>query len=217
MNRRPRPPDASGHAGPRDHREVVLVGTLALLSCVTAIVSSLGAPLVPAIATSYDTGLASAQWVITAAMIAGAVATPLIGRLGGGRHRRRTVVLVLAVVVAGCTLSALASARGWAFVWMVAGRALQGVGMALTPVALAVARDSVPGPWMQSSVALLSVATVAGAGLGYPLTGLVVEQAGLATAYAVGRASRVSRSFCVWSCCPRGSATASRSTGWGPS
>lgn len=166
--------------------EVLLLGTLALLTCVTAIVSSLGAPLVPAIADSYGIGLGTAQWILTAALLSGAVATPLVGRLGGGRRRRTTVLVTLVVVTAGCVLSAVSASLDAGFVSMAVGRALQGIGMALTPVALAVARDSIPEPRMQSSVALLSVTTVAGAGLGYPITGLIVEHGGLALAYAVG-------------------------------
>ncbi|NYE35806.1 MFS family permease [Nocardioides cavernae] len=172
----------------RDGRERALVATLALLTCVTAVVSSLGAPLVPAAAAAYGTGLATAQWVVTAAMLAGAVATPLVGRLGGGLGRRPTVLVTLALVTLGCAVSAWSAAVDASFGWMGAGRALQGIGMALTPVAIAVARDEVPGPRMPSTVALLSVTTVAGVGLGYPLTGLVVDHGGLPTAYAIGAA-----------------------------
>lgn len=142
----------------------------------------------PAVADAYDIGLASAQWILTAALLSGAVATPLVGRLGGGRTGRATVLVTLAVVTAGCAVSAVSAGLDGGFVWMAVGRALQGTGMALTPVAIAVARDSTPGPRMQSSVALLSVTTVAGAGLGYPITGLVVEHMGLAPAYGVGAA-----------------------------
>ena len=63
----------------RGLREAVLLATLALLTCVTAIVSSLGAPLVPAIADSYGVGLASAQWILTAALLSGAVAADASG------------------------------------------------------------------------------------------------------------------------------------------
>jgi len=173
-------------AGGRVRGESLLLGTLALLTCVTAVVSSLGAPLVPRIARDYGIGLSSAQWVLTAALLAGAVATPLVGRLGAGTHRRAAVIVTLAVVTAGCLLSAGSAAWGTGFGSMAAGRALQGVGMAMTPVAIAVARDAIPEPRTAPSVALLSVTTVAGAGLGYPVTGLVVEATGTATAYAVG-------------------------------
>ena len=69
---------------------------------------------------------------------------------------------------------------------LVAGRAMQGVGMALLPLAIAVARDALVGEPMNRAIALLSVTTVAGAGLGYPLTALVAEVGGLSAAYALG-------------------------------
>ena len=69
---------------------------------------------------------------------------------------------------------------------LVAGRAMQGVGMALLPLAIAVARDALEGERMNRAIALLSVTTVAGAGLGYPLTALVAEVGGLSAAYGLG-------------------------------
>jgi MFS family permease len=180
---------SSGPAEPpaerRRVRERALLATLALLTCVTSIVSSLGAPLVPAVAKSYEIELASAQWILSAALLSGALASPLVGRLGG-RRRRVTVLVTLAIVTSGCLLSAASASLDTGFSAMAAGRALQGIGMALTPVAIAVARDSIPDPRMQPAVALLSVTTVACAGLGYPITGFVVEHGDLALAYWVG-------------------------------
>jgi MFS family permease len=172
---------------PRDARELLLLATLALLTTVTAVVSSLGAPLVPGIAVAYRTDLASAQWVLSATLLAGAVATPVLGRLGQGRRRRTTILAALVTVTAGTVVSAVsATAAPDGLVAMVAGRALQGVGLGLTPLALAVARDALPPTRRAPAIALLSVTTIAGAGLGYPVTGLVAEHGGLAAAYWLG-------------------------------
>lgn len=164
-----------------EHRPFLLL-TLALLTTVTAVVSSLGAPLVPAIAADLDVPLDDAQWTLTAALLAGAVCTPVVGRFASGRLRRPTILGGLAVVTVGTTLSALPLG----LTGLVAGRALQGVGMALTPLAIAVARDVVPPARLPGTVALLSVTTVAGAGLGYPVTALVADQWGLSAAYWFG-------------------------------
>ncbi|MDE0778658.1 MAG: hypothetical protein OSB43_20460, partial [Nocardioides sp.] len=51
--------------------------TLALVTTVAAVVSSLGAPLVPSIAEQYDVSVTAAQWALTATLLAGAVATPV--------------------------------------------------------------------------------------------------------------------------------------------
>lgn len=160
----------------------MLLPTLALLTTITAVVSSLGAPLVPSIAEEYDVRLTTAQWSLTAALLAGAVATPVVGRFASGRLRRPTILGGLVVVTLGTALAIVPTSYGV----LVAGRAMQGVGMALMPLAIAVARDALEGERMTRAVALLSVTTVAGAGLGYPLTALVAEVGGLSAAYGLG-------------------------------
>ena len=60
----------------------------------SVVIGSLGAPLITAVAGQYDVSLAAAQWTLTIALLAGAVATPVLGRLGSG-PRRRTVILAM--------------------------------------------------------------------------------------------------------------------------
>ncbi|MDO9455931.1 MFS transporter [Nocardioides sp.] len=163
-------------------RDRARLTTLALVTTVGAVVSSLGAPLVPSIAEQYDVSVPAAQWALTATLLAGAVATPVLGRLGSGRRRRPTVLAGIGVVLLGTLLAALPLGYGP----LVVGRALQGVGLALVPLALAVARDAYRGAEQARALALLSVTTVAGAGLGYPVTSLIAEYAGLHGAYVFG-------------------------------
>ena len=87
--------------------------------------------------------------------------------------------------MAGCVLAALPLG----FAALLVGRALQGIGLGLVPLAIAVARDALPADRARSAIALLSVTTVAGIGLGYPLAGLVTESSGLAAAYWFGALS----------------------------
>lgn len=171
-------------AGPPRGRDRRRLTTLALVTTVGAVVSSLGAPLVPSIAQEYDVSLSSAQWALTATLLTGAVATPVIGRLGSGRWRRPAMLAGIAVVLVGTLVAALPLG----YVALVAGRALQGVGLALVPLALAIARDAYTGAEQARVLALLSVTTVAGAGLGYPVTALVAQVAGLHGAYVFGSA-----------------------------
>src|SRR4051812_3680275 len=84
-----------------------LVPVLIFVGTVVAVISSLGAPLIPAIAATMSTTLPTAQWALTVTLLVGAVATPVIGRLGDGPHRRTVVLVVLAVVTLGGLLAAL--------------------------------------------------------------------------------------------------------------
>jgi len=177
-----RPVDAQS---PTPAARPALVPVLIYLAMVVAVISSLGAPLVPAIAEANDVSITSAQWSLTVTLVVGAVATPVIGRLGDGRHRRTVVLVVLAVVLAGSVLSALPLGLGW----LIAGRGLQGVGLGLTPLAIATARTALAGERSRSTVAALSVTVAAGVGLGYPLTGAIAEFGGVHAAFWFGAAA----------------------------
>ena len=66
-----------------------LTRTLLLIALVVAVVGSLGAPLITSVATTLGVSLAAAQWTLTVALLTGAVATPVLGRLGTGFSFRR--------------------------------------------------------------------------------------------------------------------------------
>nr|WP_283095382.1 MFS transporter [Nocardioides alcanivorans] len=112
----------------------LLLPTLLLLTTVGGIVSGLGASLVPTIARDLDVSLGAAQWSLTATMVTAAVATPVLGRYAVA-HRRRPIILSgLAVVAAGTVLAALAiELPALGLPALIAGRSLQGIGMALAP------------------------------------------------------------------------------------
>ncbi|TQK69167.1 MULTISPECIES: MFS transporter [unclassified Nocardioides] len=160
----------------------VQFATLAAVTVLTGIVSSLGAPLVPTVAREQDVSLATAQWMLTATLLAGAVVTPVLGRLATGRLRRPVLLAGLVAVLCGALLTALPLGIGT----MIAGRTLQGVGMALAPLAFAVARDLWSGQELLAKLAALSVASVSSAGLGYPASALVAEHFGIGGAYVFG-------------------------------
>ena len=153
----------------------MLAAVLVLLAVESTAVASLGTPLLPAIETSDHVSLAASQWTLTIALLTGAVTTPLLGRLGDGRKRRAATIAAVAVMLAGCILSAVPAG----FAVFLSGRALQGAGFGLVPLATAVARDDLPDGRRGRTIALIGVTTAAGIGIGYPLVGLLAEYLGL--------------------------------------
>ncbi|GAA2458649.1 MFS transporter [Streptomyces macrosporus] len=160
---------------PSLRRQRALVPVLVSLGLLVAIVSSLGAPLIPTIAATRHVPVSDAQWSLTVTMLVGAIATPTMGRLGDGPHRRKVMLAGLAAVLVGSVLAALPLG----FAWLIAGRALQGFGIGLTPLAMATARDALPPERARSAVTTLSLTAAVGVGLGYPVTGLVAEAFGV--------------------------------------
>jgi MFS family permease len=163
-------------------RERALVPTLVFVGLVVAAVGSLGAPLIPTVARATGVSGAAAQWTLTSTLLVGAVATPLLGRLGDGPHRRRVVLSVLAIVLAGSVLTVLPLGFGGLLV----GRCLQGVGLGLTSLVIAIARDAFTGARAASVIGLLAVTSIAGIGIGYPIAGALTLYIGLTSAYAAG-------------------------------
>ncbi|MFC5720617.1 MFS transporter [Streptomyces gamaensis] len=170
----PQPVTASDNL-PTPWRQRALVPVLVYLGMVAAMVSSLGAPLVPRIAVVDHVSPATAQWSLTIALLVGAVATPTMGRLGDGPRRRAVTLGAVAVVCVGSVLAALPLGFGA----LLAGRALQGVGLGLIPLAIATVRENLPAERSRSAVGILSITLVAGVGLGYPVTGLLTQLFGL--------------------------------------
>ncbi|WIV56421.1 MFS transporter [Amycolatopsis nalaikhensis] len=160
----------------------LLVPALVFIALVVAAVASLGTPLITSVATSFHVSLDSAQWTLTVALLSGAVATPVLGRLGAGPHRRATILATLAVVVAGSALTVLPLP----FAWLLAGRAAQGVGLGLTALMMGVARDHLPEERGAAVIALISVVSIIGVGVGYPLAALLADLGGVRAAYGLG-------------------------------
>lgn len=145
-------------------------------------ISSLGAPLIPTIARVFHQSLTTSQWSLTVGLLSGAVAAPVMGRLGDGARRRTTILGGLAAVTLGGVVAALATSLDM----LVVGRALQGVGLGLVPLTMATARDELPKHRVAPMIAVLSVSAAAGVGAGYPLSGLIADQLGLSSAYWFG-------------------------------
>ncbi|HEY3941653.1 MAG TPA: MFS transporter [Acidimicrobiales bacterium] len=156
--------------------------TLVVVTGLVSVVSSLGAPLIPAIARSDGVSLSTAEWLLTAALMTGALATPAMGRLADGPSKRRVVEVALGLVLIGCAVSALSGS----FVVMVVGRGLQGLGLGLLPVTMAIARSEVPPEGAPRAIAVLSVTGAVGVGLGYPLTSVIADALDFRAAFWFG-------------------------------
>lgn len=168
-------------AAPAARRGIPLPAALMFIALVVAAIGSLGAPLITAVAETYDVSLAASQWTLTITLLSGAVATPLLGRLGSDGHRRTVVLSTLAVVLVGSVATVIPAPFGVLLI----GRAAQGVGLGLAALMMATARqhlaERAPG-----TIAMLAVASTVGIGLGYPLAGLLIQVSGVQVAYALG-------------------------------
>ena len=175
-------PDPIGAGDVPSLRRRLLVPTLVLSGSLMAVVSSLGAPLIPTLARDDGVSLSTGEWILTITLLTGALATPVMGRLADGPRQRAVILVALGAVVVGCVLAAVSNG----FTVLIIGRALQGVGLGLLPVAMAIARRNLPWDAARQTIATLSVTGAIGAGLGYPVTGLIAQFLNFRAAYWFG-------------------------------
>lgn len=152
-------------------RPALVVAVLSSVGLVASLCMTLVVPLVPRLPQLLSASTATASWVITATLLAGAVATPIAGRLGDMIGKRLALLATLALLVAGSVLCAVTSD----LVPVLIGRALQGLAVSAVPLGISLMRDTLPSERLGSGIALMSATMGIGGGLGLPLAALIVE------------------------------------------
>jgi len=155
-------------APPRPNLVVVV---LAFGGIVVSLMQTLVIPLIPKLPTLLNASPGDTTWVITATLLASAVATPVVGRLGDMYGKRRMLLFSLVLLVIGSVVAALSNS----LVPMVAGRALQGLAAGVIPLGISIMRDELPAERLGSSVAMMSASLGVGGALGLPASALLVE------------------------------------------
>jgi predicted MFS family arabinose efflux permease len=120
----------------RAPRRGLLVAVLALGTTALSLMQSLVVPLLPAIGAQLGVSANAAGWVLTANLLAAAVATPVLGRLGDVWGERPVALGVLAAMSAGTLLALVTTSLPLLLV----ARVLQGASYGLFPLAISVLR-----------------------------------------------------------------------------
>ncbi|WP_077796014.1 MFS transporter [Streptomyces sp. JHA26] len=147
------------------------VPVLAFAGIVVAVMQTLLVPVIKDLPRLLDTTPSNATWVLTSTLLSGAVATPIMGRLGDLYGKRRMLIVSLAVMVAGALVSAVTDA----LLPMIVGRTLQGFAMGAIPLGIGLMRDMLPRERLGSSMALMSSSIGVGGGLALPAAALVAQ------------------------------------------
>ncbi|MGW2642527.1 MFS transporter [Streptomyces sp. NPDC001348] len=148
-----------------------VVPVLAFAGIVVAVMQTLLVPVIKDLPQLLDTAPSNATWVLTSTLLSGAVATPIMGRLGDLYGKRRMLIASLAVMVVGALVSALTSE----LLTMIVGRTLQGFAMGAIPLGIGLMRDTLPREKLGSAMALMSSSIGVGGGLALPAAALVAQ------------------------------------------
>lgn len=154
-------------------RPGTIVGVLATAGIVAALMQTLVVPLIGELPTLLHTTASNASWAVTATLLAGAVTTPVTGRLGDLYGKRRMLLACCVPLALGSVLCAVAGS----ITLMITGRFLQGMGMGVVALGVSALRDLMPPERLGSSVALISSSLGIGGAFGLPIAAAVAEHA----------------------------------------
>ncbi|MCX4835591.1 MFS transporter [Streptomyces sp. NBC_00006] len=154
-------------------RAGAVVATLALAGTVAAIMQTLVTPLIAELPRILDTSASNAAWVITVTLLVSGVCVPVSGRLGDLIGKRRMMLVCAVPLFIGSVVCALSSS----VVPMIVGRGLQGMGMGMVPLGIALLRDVVPTEKLSGSIALVSASMGIGGAIGLPIAAAVAQYA----------------------------------------
>ncbi|WP_251447008.1 MFS transporter [Microbacterium sp. USTB-Y] len=158
----------------------ILVAIAVAVSSI-ALLQNLVIPLVPLVQAEFGVSADAASWTMTAWLIAAAVATPTLGRVGDLRGRRTTFLITLGVTAAGDVLAAVAPGLEI----LIVARVLQGIGGALFPLAYGLLRDALPRERVTGAIGIVSAVIGIGGAAGTVLAGPLADLVGWRGTFAV--------------------------------
>ncbi len=167
---------------------------LAAAALAYALAQTMIVPALPFIQRDTGADPADATWLLTAFLLTSSVATPLLGRLGDMHGKERWLLVSLAVFGLGSVVSALAgSLEG-----MIAGRAVQGAGGAIFPLAIGIIRDEFPREKVATGIGTISAMFGIGGGVGLVVAGLLVDGVGVEWIFWLSAAAAALAAWATW-------------------
>ena len=166
-------------SGPTSADPTAAPASKAILSVVVLCVGGLSAALTQTLVIPIQSELprllstspANASWVITATLLAAAVAMPIAGRLADMFGKQRVLVVSALLLMVGSLICAQADS----LLPMLVGRTFQGVSAGFIPVGISLMREITPPKMTTSAIAAMSATLGVGGAIGLPLAAWVAQ------------------------------------------
>lgn len=155
-------------------RVAASLGTLVLATIGAALPLSMVAPTLALTAAEFGTTAAESSWTLTIVLVVAATFTPVIGRLGDIYRPRRVLLILIPIVCVGLLIAGISTSMPE----LIAGRALQGLGGGVFPLAISLASHSMPHHRRATAIGILTSAFATGTALGVVISGVLVDRIG---------------------------------------
>ena len=131
-------------------------------------------PAIPTLINDFDVSYGSSSWILTSYLIAGAVITPIAGKLSDIYGRKKVLLIIMAIYTVGVSLGGFASD----FLTMIIARTIQGIGLGMFPIAFSIIRDQFPRERISITTGIITSMFAAGSVIGLSVGGLIIHEFG---------------------------------------
>jgi MFS family permease len=169
---------------------VILTGTTLLILFTHTALS----PAIPVIADQFNVDQSLAAWVMSIYMISGAVMTILIGNFSDALGAKKMLVMMMVIY----TVATIFAGFSQDIYTLLAIRAIQGIAIANTPIALKIIRDQFPKGKFSIGQSIVTSAYSAGMALGVVFGPILVAGAGWQTIFFISAPIAALLLFLCW-------------------
>jgi len=148
----------------------VLAGMLIIINYVETMV----VPALPKIESDFNTTATTAAWITSAYLVVGAVVSPLFGKMGDRYGKKKMYLVSVGFYILAVGLAGLSPT----IYFLIAARAIQGLGYAMFPIAISIITDVFPRNEIATAQGILSGAIGIGPALGLLIGAYVVQDLG---------------------------------------
>lgn len=170
---------------------------LAILSCLGLIVmfdETMILPAIPDFIKEFDISYSTSTWILSSYIIAGAVMTPIAGKLSDIYGKKKMLLIVMAIYSIGI-LSGRFSTN---IDFMIISRVAQGIGMAMFPIAFGIIRDVLPEKKLSIGQTIFGSTFSGGAVLGIVVGATIIQNFGWQTTFFSIFPAAVALWFIIW-------------------
>ena len=150
---------------------LVILSSIALL---TMYGETMLLPAFPNLVNAFEISYNTLSWILTAYLITGAVMTPIAGKVADIYGKKKVLVIIMVIYAIGTLLGGISVN----IELMIVARMMQGIGLAMFPVAFGIIREKFPEEKLAIGQGIFTAIFSAGAIVGLGLGATIVETIG---------------------------------------
>lgn len=172
-------------------RATPLLGSVALLVMYT---EAMLMPSLPKIQAEFNVTPADASWILTIYLIVGTISAAVFGNLGDIYGKKKVLTAVMATYAAAVTFTGYAPS----FESLLVARAIQGLGMAMFPLAFSLIREEFPPQMVPTAQGVVSAMFGVGIIIALPIGGYIAQNFGWRATYHTATPIAALLTLAIW-------------------